>query len=44
MAALIREYVPQRQMLVIVSSICSSVGCGLASISAAAAIIMPDWQ
>src|SRR5438552_1462778 len=43
-AARIRWYVPQRQMLVIDSSMSASVGFGFLRSSAAAAMICPDWQ
>src|SRR6185295_16405838 len=43
-AARTRWYVPQRQMLVIASSMSASVGLGFLSSSAAAAISMPLWQ
>src|SRR5688572_13921098 len=36
--------VPQRQMLVIAALMSASVGLGFAASSAAAAMIMPDWQ
>src|SRR5437762_5570342 len=44
MAARMRWYVPQRQMLVIAVSMSASVGCGVFASSAAAAMICPDWQ
>src|SRR6266540_1529420 len=44
MAARMRWYVPQRQMLVIAVSISASEGCGFFASSAAAAMICPDWQ
>src|SRR5262249_7308893 len=44
MATRTRWYVPQRQMFVIASSICASVGFGVFSSRAAAAISMPLWQ
>src|ERR1700730_5483375 len=43
-AARMRWYVPQRQTLVIASSISASVGFGFLPSSAAAAMIWPDWQ
>jgi hypothetical protein len=43
-ASRMRGYVPQRQMLVIASSTCASLGWPVRSISATAAMICPDWQ
>src|SRR5438105_866077 len=39
-----RAYVPHRQMLVMAASMSASVGAGLTLSSAAAAMIIPDWQ
>src|SRR5581483_1295823 len=44
MALRTRAYVPQRQTFVIARSISASVGCGISLRSAAADMIMPDWQ
>ncbi len=44
MPARTRLYVPQRQMLVMLASMSASVGFGVFASSAAAAMIMPDWQ
>jgi hypothetical protein len=44
-AARMREYVPQRQMLpAIASSMSASVGCGVRASRAAALMICPAWQ
>ena len=43
-AARMRWYVPQRQMLLIAASISTSVGCGVRLSNAAAAMSWPDWQ
>src|SRR5215813_13016106 len=45
MAARMRGYVPQRQMLpLMAASICASVGLGVVFSSDAACIICPGWQ
>ena len=44
MACRTRANVPQRQMLVMVSSISASVACGFSASSADTAMIIPDWQ
>jgi hypothetical protein len=45
MAARIRGYVPQRQMLpAIAPSMSASVGLGFTSSKAMALMICPDWQ
>src|SRR5215469_317295 len=43
-AARMRGYVPQRQMLVIASASCSSLGAEWLAKNALTAMIMPDWQ